>query len=88
MANIKQAKKRIITNEKSRVLNQERKSTMRTKIKQAEKLLAANDTENAQAALHDATKAIDKAVQKGAIHQNNGNREKSRLTKEFNSIQA
>lgn len=88
MANIKSAIKRVTTNDKSRILNQAKKSEMRTKIKQAEQLVAANDTENATAALNDATKAIDKAVQKGAIHRNNGNREKSRLVKKFNQLGA
>lgn len=88
MANIKSAIKRVTTNDKNRVQNQAQKSKMRTKIKQVEELIAANDTENATTALHGATKAIDKAVQKGAIHQNNGNREKSRLTKKVNHIGA
>lgn len=88
MANIKSAIKRVTTNHKSRTLNQEKKSKMRSKIKHVEELVAANDSENVTTALYDATKAIDKAVQKGAIHQNNGNREKSRLAKKVNHIGA
>jgi small subunit ribosomal protein S20 len=86
MANIKSAIKRIDTNEKKRQLNQPKKSEMRTAIKQVEKFVAANDAESAKAALPETFKQIDKVVQKGIIHRNNGNRQKSRLAKKVNSL--
>lgn len=88
MANIKSAIKRVQTNEKKRESNQSYKSEMRTHIKHIEKLIEANDVENAKSALQKTTKKIDTAVQKGVVHPNNGNRQKARLTKEVNELGA
>lgn len=88
MANIKSAIKRVETNEKKRSENQSKKSDMRTAIKQVERFVQANDIENAKAALKDTNKKIDKAVQKGIVHKNNGNRQKARLAKKVNSFGA
>ncbi|WP_373892862.1 30S ribosomal protein S20 [Virgibacillus natechei] len=88
MANIKSAIKRVDTNNKKRENNQAQKSEMRTQIKRVEKLVAANDVENAKLALQETTKQVDKAIQKGVIHQNNGDRQKSRLANMVNSLSA
>ncbi|MCM3738681.1 30S ribosomal protein S20 [Oceanobacillus luteolus] len=88
MANIKSAIKRIDTNETKRALNQSKKSEMRTAIKQVEKFVEANDVENAKAALKETVKKIDKVVQKGIIHRNNGERQKARLAKKVNNLGA
>ncbi|MEC5422197.1 30S ribosomal protein S20 [Virgibacillus sp. C22-A2] len=88
MANIKSAIKRVDTNNKKRVNNQAQKSEMRSQIKRVEKLIEANDVENAKAALQSTTKHIDKAVQKGIIHKNNGDRQKSRLANKVNNLSA
>lgn len=87
MANIKSAIKRVDTNNKKRANNQMFRSEMRTHIKHLEKLIAANDTENARAVLPQTIKKIDKAVQKGVVHHNNGNREKSRLTQKVHALE-
>lgn len=86
MANLKSAIKRVRTNNKKRALNQSFKSDMRSQIKEVETLIAANDLENAKLAYHKATQKIDKTVQKGIIHRNNGNRQKSRLAKKLKQI--
>ena len=88
MANMKSAIKRIRVNEKNRVANQMVKSTMRTNIKRVESLISENNVEEAQVALKVAVKKIDKAVQKGVIHKNNGTRQKTRLTKKVNELGA
>ncbi|WP_156291122.1 30S ribosomal protein S20 [Oceanobacillus salinisoli] len=88
MANIKSAIKRVETSNKKRSANQSQKSEMRTAIKNVEKLVEAKDVESAKTALKDTVKQIDKAVQKGLIHKNNGNRQKSRLVKKVNNIGA
>lgn len=85
---MKSAIKRIRVNEKNRVANQMVKSTMRTNIKRVESLISENNVEEAQAALKVAVKKIDKAVQKGVIHKNNGTRQKTRLTKKVNELGA
>ncbi|MBP1968722.1 small subunit ribosomal protein S20 [Virgibacillus natechei] len=88
MANIKSAIKRVDTNNKKRVINQAQKSEMRTQIKHVEKLVEANDVENAKLALQKTMKYIDKAIQKGVIHQNNGDRQKSRLANKVSNLSA
>ncbi|MDY0405518.1 30S ribosomal protein S20 [Virgibacillus sp. 179-BFC.A HS] len=86
MANIKSAKKRVEINNKKRALNQSQKSEVRSQIKHVEKLVEKNDAENAKTALLTATKSIDKAVQKGIMHRNTGNRQKSRLSKKVKQL--
>ena len=86
MANNKSAIKRIGINRKKQANNIAQKSEMRSEIKRIEKLVEANDVENAQSALRTAAKHIDKAVQKGLIHKNTGARQKSRLTKQVNGL--
>ncbi|WP_017472631.1 30S ribosomal protein S20 [Amphibacillus jilinensis] len=88
MANIKSAIKRIRVNQDQHAQNAPVKSEMRTNIKRVEKLVSENNAAEAKLALQDAVKKIDKAVQKGIVHQNNGNRQKSRLTKKVNQLGA
>lgn len=88
MANLKSAIKRVRTNEKKRIQNRVVKSDMRTHIKRLEQLIQANDVENAKEAYTLAVRKIDKAVQKGVIHRNNGNRQKTRLAKKLRNISA
>lgn len=88
MANIKSAIKRVDVNNKNRVQNQAFKSEMRSEIKRVEKLVESKDAESAKTAFQSATKTIDKAVTKGIVHANNGNRQKSRLAKKVNGLTA
>ncbi len=88
MANIKSAIKRVETNKSKHDQNLQYKSDMRSQIKRVEKLVEAKDVEGAKSALQTTVKKIDKAVQKGVIQQNKGNRQKSRLTKKVNELSA
>lgn len=88
MANIKSAMKRVDTNRTKHEQNLQYKSNMRSQIKRVEKLVEAKDVENAKTVLQTTIKKIDKAVQNGVIHENNGNRKKSRLTKKVNELSA
>ncbi|RYG74748.1 30S ribosomal protein S20 [Lentibacillus lipolyticus] len=88
MANIKSAIKRVGVNQKKRVENTNFKTEMRTHIKGLEKLIEANEADKAKAALPEAFKKIDKAVQKGGVHKNNGSRHKARLAKKINELGA
>ncbi|GIO22069.1 30S ribosomal protein S20 [Oceanobacillus sp. J11TS1] len=85
MANIKSAVKRVEVNEKKRVANSSQLSAMRTEIKRVEQLVEANEMDTAKAAFQTASKHIDKAAQRGIIHQNAANRQKSRLAKKINA---
>lgn len=88
MANLKSAIKRVNTNNKKRALNQSFKADMRSTIKKVESFIEANDVENAKSTFQLATKKIDKTIQKGIIHVNNGNRQKARLAKKMKTISA
>ncbi|MGP4107212.1 30S ribosomal protein S20 [Virgibacillus sp. L01] len=88
MANIKSAIKRVETNKSKHDQNLQYKSDMRSQIKRVEKLVEAKDVEGAKSALQTTAKKIDKAVQKGVIHQNKGDRQKSRLSKKVNELSA
>jgi len=85
MANIKSAIKRVEVNQKKRANNVSQLSAMRTEIKRVEKFVEANDVENAKSAFQSANKQIDKAAQKGIIHKNAANRQKSRLARKINA---
>lgn len=86
MANIKQQVKRNITNEKRRLKNASFKSSVKTALKNLEKLAAAGNKEEAVAAYNLACKKLDKALAKGIYHKNFVARNKSRLALLVNSI--
>ena len=88
MANLKSAIKRVNTNNKKRVRNQAVKTNMRSNIKQVEQLIEANELDSAKTAFQSTVRVIDKAVQKGVIHKNNGNRHKTRLAKKLKNVTA
>ena len=86
MPNIKSAKKRVITSAKKSTNNNIGRASMKTAIKKSERAIKANDKAQAQENLKVAIKRIDKAVASGLIHKNKAAREKSRLTKQTNSL--
>ena len=87
MANMKNAKKKIKTIAKEKQLNNTYRSSMRTAMKNVEKMVAAKDKEKAEDALNIAIKRIDKAGSKGIVHKNYVARNKSRLTKKVNEME-
>ncbi len=88
MANNLSAKKRIRQNEKRRIRNRYFKTTARTYIKQARTLIETGELEDAEAAVQQAIRSLDKAAQKGCIHKNKAARSKSRLVKALKSAKA
>lgn len=86
MANIKSQKKRILTNEKSRLRNQAVKSQLRTAIKKVRNAVAAGDKDAALAANREAARKLDKAVSKGVLHKNNAANRKSGLAASVNAL--
>ena len=79
MANIKSQIKRNRQNEKRRLRNRNFRGAARTALKDAHTTLGAG--EDSQTSVLAAISALDKAAQKGAIHQRNAARRKSRLMK-------
>ncbi len=86
MPNIKSAIKRVKTTEKRTIRNRYVKSTLRTAVRGFRTALDNND--DADLKLREALSAIDKAATKGVIHRNTASRKKSRLVKQFNTVQA
>lgn len=83
VANIKSAKKRILTNEKSALRNKSIKSDLKTAIKKADLAISenANDKNNIVKA---AVKKLDMAASKGVLHKNTVARKKSHLMSKAN----
>lgn len=88
MPNIKSAIKRVKVSEARRAQNISIKSDMRTAVKKVETLVTNNDVENAKSAYITAAGKLDKAARKGIIHKNAAARQKSRLAKKLNELNA
>ena len=88
MPNIKSQIKRVKTNEKRRQANASFKSSMKTAIKNVEVAIEAKDIDAAQEAYNLANKLLDKSISKGISHKNFVARNKSRLSKKINTLQA
>ncbi|RYL91561.1 30S ribosomal protein S20 [Sporolactobacillus sp. THM7-4] len=88
MPNIKSAIKRVKKSESNRQHNMMFKSAMRTAIKSFNAKVDEKDVEGAKEAFLAATKKVDKAATKGLIHKNKAAREKSRLSKKMNELNA
>ena len=86
MANIKSAKKRVITNQVRAERNKAIKSRVKTYVKKVDAAVAAGDKAAAQAALLAATSEIDKATSKGVYHKNTASRKVSRLAKAVSAM--
>ena len=81
MANIKSAKKRVITSQVRADRNKAIKSKVKTYIKKVDAAVAAGDK-----ALPVAIAEISKAASKGIFHKNTAARKVSRITKAVNTL--
>ncbi len=80
MANIKSAKKRILTSRANTEANKAARSALKTAIKKAR-------ADGADAAvIKSAVVSVDKAAGKGLIHKNKAARLKSQLAKKANAV--
>lgn len=86
MANIKSAKKRIITSKKREMKNKSVKSKVKTMVKKVEAAIEAGKKAEAEAALKVAISEISKAANKGIYHKNTAARKISRLTIAVNKM--
>jgi small subunit ribosomal protein S20 len=82
MANIKSQKKRILTNEKSRLRNKSVKSSLRSAVRKFREALATGDKDATVNAARAANRELDIAVRKGVIHQNQAANRKSSISKQ------
>ena len=83
MPNTKQAKKRMETDEIRRMRNKVVRTSMRSAVK---KVLQAETTADAQAALPGAFKQVDKAAKKNIIHDNAAARKKAQLNRHIQKL--
>lgn len=88
MANIKSAKKRILTNDRQRSENRYVKATMATYVKDFRKMLAEGRFADAEKKLISTISYIDSARAKGVIHKNNASRKIARLTSAYTQATA
>ena len=86
MANIKSAKKRVITSEKARRHNASRRSMMRTYMKKVVSAIEAGQKEAAQEAFNALVPVLDRYATKGLIHKNKAARHKSRFNAKIKAL--
>lgn len=88
MANHFSALKRARQTETRTARNRANTSRFRTVLRRFREALASGDRAAAQARFGETVSAIDKAIQKGVIHQNTASRYKSRLSARLGKLAA
>jgi small subunit ribosomal protein S20 len=79
MANHVSALKRVRQTEKKTAVNRNNRSRLRTALRGVRAAIESNDKAAAETSFRATVSALDKAVQKGALHKNTASRYKSRL---------
>ena len=74
--------------EQQRLRNRGRRSTAKTSVRRAELSMASADPEASAEPVRIAISALDRAVQKGALHHKSVARRKSRLMKKHSAVLA
>jgi small subunit ribosomal protein S20 len=69
-------------------INRANRTRVRTFMKRMRAALAAKDANSAGTLLSPTLSAIDRAISKGVLHENTGNRYKSRLTLAYRALGA
>ena len=88
MANIKQQKKRVLIQERQRTENLRYRSTIKTLTKRLESAVSDGDGDRIAAEHRDLVRTIDRAISRGALHQNTAARKKSRAAKLVSGVGA
>jgi small subunit ribosomal protein S20 len=86
MANHFSALKRARQTEKRTVRNRANTSRLRTALRELREALAKGDKSAAEQIFRQTVSALDKAVQKGVVHDNTASRYKSRLSARLNAL--
>jgi small subunit ribosomal protein S20 len=81
MANIASQQKRIARAERERQENRRLQSAVKTYFRRLERAAEAGDDAAIAAEHRELVSRVDKAVQKGALHPNNGARKKTRAAR-------
>lgn len=88
MPNSKAVNKTASSARRKRLRNRLVRSSTKTHMSKARKLINRRELELAQQETVTAISSIDKAVSKGVFHKNKGARLKSRLTRKLNAVVA
>jgi small subunit ribosomal protein S20 len=86
MANHFSALKRARQTEKRTARNRANTSRLRSQLRQLRESLAKGDKPVAEHVYRQTVSALDKAIQKGVLHENTAARYKSRLSARLNSL--
>jgi small subunit ribosomal protein S20 len=86
MANHFSALKRARQTEKRTIRNRANTSRLRTALRDLRESLAKGDKAAAEQVFRQTVAALDKAVQKGVLHDNTASRYKSRLSARLNAV--
>lgn len=88
MAHSKSALKRWRQNEVHRERNKPVRTAARTAVKKARVAIAAGNTDEAAAAIKEASSILDRAAKRNVIHKNAASRQKSRMMRHLNEADA
>ena len=86
MANHFSALKRARQTTKRTARNRQNTSTLRTSLRSMRESLEKGDKAAASQTYRETVSALDKAIQKGVLHENTASRYKSRLNARLNAI--
>ncbi len=86
MANHFSALKRTRQTEKRSARNRANTSRLRSALRQLRESLVKGDKQAAEQVYRQTVAALDKAIQKGVIHENTASRYKSRLSARLNAL--
>jgi small subunit ribosomal protein S20 len=86
MANHYSALKRARQTIKRTAQNRSNRSRLRTALRQMRESLAKGDKTAAEQTFRQTVSALDKAIQKGILHENTASRYKSRLSVRLNAL--
>jgi len=86
MANHFSALKRARQTEKRTTRNRQNTSSLRTSLRSMRESLEKGDKAAAAQTYRETVSALDKAIQKGVLHENTASRYKSRLSARLNAL--
>jgi len=86
MANHFSALKRARQTEKRTTRNRQNTSSLRTSLRTMREILEKGDKAAAATTYRETVSALDKAIQKGVLHENTASRYKSRLSARLNAL--
>lgn len=88
MAHSLSSKKRIRQNEKQRMLNRGRRSTLKNILKDCVETMAGGDANASESKVREICAQLDREANRGLIHRNEAARRKSALALKLNAMKS